>query len=416
MKVLHLSTLDHLGGAFIAARRLHGALREREDIDSEFCVAQKHGDTPDTVALHNAFSYSLRRNLERLPLKLTSANGIAYQSLAWLPNQKLTRHVRSVKPDIVHLQWTQNGFVPLGALTKFDAPLVWTFHDMWGFTGMYHHEYGEPPRCAGTYDRKPEGMRGFDVDAWVWKRKQQSYHALDVCGIVPSQWMAEKARSSSLWKDRRLEVIPNGIDTDVYKPADRAFARKLFNLPPNANVVLFGAMFADEDKNKGFGPMMKVLEILKAQGGHENLHLAVFGIGECPEDVTLPFPASFFGVLRDEASMAALYSAADVMVVPSLQESFGLTACEALSCGTPVACFNTSGLRDIVDHEENGYRAKPFDPADLASGIAEMLESRTTRLALGREGREKVEREFDLDVVAARHHDLYRELAEAKKK
>ncbi len=413
MNVLHFSTRDHYGGAFIAARRLHRALRQLESVDSEFCVSWKSNGSTDITGLDSHLSSKIRRRLDRLPLVLSNRDKYTYHSLNWLPHPKAVRHVRKTDPDVVHLHWIQNGFIPMTALPQFHKPLVWTFHDMWPFAGMRHHEFEDPPRCLGAYDstNKPSSMQGLDLDAWTWKRKRRIIESLDVTGIVPSQWMAEKARASSLWQEKRIEVIPNGIDSSIYQTRDRNKARDLFGLPQDRKVLLFGAMFADSDGNKGMKELIEALELLKAEG-HDDLTLAIFGIDGCPEGMQMPFPAIYTGIVREEERMAALYNPADVVAVPSLQESFGLTACEAQACGTPVACFDTSGLRDIVEHEKTGYRAAAFKPEDLARGISWMLGSTQTRERLAAAAREKMQREFDLGVVAKRHADLYRELME----
>ena len=68
----------------------------------------------------------------------------------------------------------------------------------------------------------------------------------------------------------------------------------------------------------------------------------------------LGFPVHYLGKIDDENKLALLYSSADVMIVPSTEEVFGQTASESLACGTPVICFDTTGLKDLVDHQVNG--------------------------------------------------------------
>jgi glycosyltransferase involved in cell wall biosynthesis len=100
------------------------------------------------------------------------------------------------------------------------------------------------------------------------------------------------------------------------------------------------------------------------------------------------------------------------MCVPSLQESYGQTASEALACGTPVVGFAATGLLDIVDHRQNGYLARPFDCGDFAAGIEWVLHETAADGRLSRSAREKAEQEFDVDRVAQLHAALYRELLE----
>ena len=117
----------------------------------------------------------------------------------------------------------------------------------------------------------------------------------------------------------------------------------------------------------------------------------IFGASEPDNPPELGLPATYLGRLSDDAKLAQVSSAADAMVVPSVQEAFGKTAMEALACGTPVVSFDTSGLRDIVEHQKCGYRAKCYSAEDLANGIAWVLQDPARWRKLSRPAREKVE-------------------------
>ena len=106
-------------------------------------------------------------------------------------------------------------------------------------------------------------------------------------------------------------------------------------------------------------------------------------------------------------SLRALYSAADVMVVPSRQEAFGQTASEAHSCGTPVVAFKTGGLPDIVVDRVTGALAKPFEPASLASAIGWVLEDTKRLSALGKAARERAKRLWNHARVAGMYEQAY---------
>lgn len=413
MKVLHVSSRDHLGGAFIAARRLHQAFLDHSEVDSTMIVSQALTAAPRVEKINSQFISSLRRYVDNVPLKLVQKQNNASPSVGWLPNPKLHKMIRHRAPDIIHLHWALDGFFPVGLLPKINCPVVWTFHDMWPMCGISHHEV--PPnqrhREGYTKDNRPEGIGWFDLDAWNFRQKEKAYAKSNITGVVPSHWLLEQAKASLLWRDRTVRRIPNGIDTKLYKPHDRAAVRNLLDLPIDKTVILFGAMYAWGDPNKGLRELCQALDDLCRQG-EKNLHLAIFGLGGPVQGLDLPFPTSYFGELRDQVSMAALYASADLTVMPSHQESFGLVALESISCGTPVVCFDTSGLRDIIDHERNGILAKPFDPLSLADGIKSLVHDPARRQELGREGREKAIREFDLKRITDQHLQLYRTVLE----
>ena len=115
----------------------------------------------------------------------------------------------------------------------------------------------------------------------------------------------------------------------------------------------------------------------------------------------------YTGHLHDNLSLRALYSAADVMVVPSRQEAFCQTASDAHACGTPVVAFNTGGLPDIVADRVTGALAEPFEPASLAAAIRWVLEDPQRRRALGAAARERAERLWAPARVAGLYAEVY---------
>jgi glycosyltransferase involved in cell wall biosynthesis len=147
---------------------------------------------------------------------------------------------------------------------------------------------------------------------------------------------------------------------------------------------------------------------LLVANGQSDFVPVVFGASET--DASLPLPVHFLGRLHDNLTLALAYSAADVFVCPSRQESFSNTVLESLACGTPVVGFAVGGIPDMVEHEVNGYLARPHEPEDLAKGISLLLDNRETRQRMGEAGRAKVEREFAMPVIAKRHIALYEDI------
>jgi glycosyltransferase involved in cell wall biosynthesis len=310
------------------------------------------------------------------------------------------------------LHWINGGFVSPSAFARFGKPLLWTIHDSWAFTGgchvpgdcvRYEENCGACPRLGSR--------RSFDLSRIIWRRKHKAWRDLAINLIAPSNWMADCIRRSSLLGERQVHVIPNAIDTRIYQPFDRATARRRLGLPLDHRIILFGAINATADGNKGYDLLQSSLA-LYTQKHRPGTCLAIFGSKRDPRGGEKLFvagapsgglPVYQLGGFQDDLALALVYSAADVMCVPSRQESFGQTAAEAMACGTPVVAFGATGLLDIVDHKKNGYLARPYDPEDFAAGIDFVL--RAPRL--GPAARKKVERAFALEQVARRHIELY---------
>ena len=195
-----------------------------------------------------------------------------------------------------------------------------------------------------------------------------------------------------------------------WHPVDQGFASKLLGLPQNCKLLLFGAMGGLTDPNKGFHHLEQALVKLSVDYQISDLQLVLFGQRALKDPPPLPFPTHFIGHLHDDFSLKALYSAADLMVVPSLLESFGQTASEAHACGTPVVAFNTSGLRDVVDHGVSGFLAEPYDPASLAHMIHMVFKDSSIRHSMGLAARLRAEQLWTPCKVAEAYSKIYQRL------
>lgn len=414
MKVLHLSTFDIVGGAARASYRLHQGL-QRIGVTSQMLVQKKLSDERTVISLEpksgikRAIAKS-RPLFDGLPLQLYQRDGNKVFSPQWFPDD-IAPKIAQIAPDIVNLHWVCNGFVQIESLSKLNKPIVWTLHDMWAFTGGCHYSE-DCDRYTNSCGVCPQlrSNKTQDLSHRVWQRKARAWSNLNLTVVASTKWMAECARSSSLFKNVRVEVIPLCLDTKSYKPINRQLARQLLNLPQDKQLVLFGAISATSDYRKGFHLLQAALQKLGKSEWKQKLELVIFGSSQPENPVDFGFKSQYLGRLQDDISLAIVYSAADVMIVPSLQEAFGQTASEALACGTPVVAFNSTGLKDIVEHQHNGYLVQPFDIDDLADGIAWVLQDSERYQKLSHSAREKAERKFALELQAHQYQSLYTEI------
>lgn len=414
MKVVHLSTYDEVGGAARAASRLHRGLLDL-GADSWMAVRRKDGDCSRVLSCEdngklNKATALIRRSVDALPLALLANKQDTPWNIAWLPN-RVVRKINEMSPDIVHAHWVCQGFLSLHDLSRIRPPLVWSLHDSWPFTGGCHVVGG----CSSfrmSCGRCPQlgGAHRHDLSLLGWHRKRRLYERKRMTFVAPSSWMAEQAKSSSLLADARIEIIPNGLDTSTFRPLGKQLARELLHLPDNKKILMFGAMNFSSDANKGFGILHQALSVLRQSAIKDEIELAIFGAAKPEQGPDLGFPTHYLGRFHDDISLAAAYSAADVICVPSIQESFGQVATEAMSCGTPVVAFATSGLLDVVEHDVTGYLAAPYDEVELAKGVELLLSdpSRLNRFSLAARAR-AIER-FEISAVTSRYVRLYESL------
>jgi glycosyltransferase involved in cell wall biosynthesis len=169
----------------------------------------------------------------------------------WLPDI-ITSRIAALNPDVVNLHWIGDGFVAAEALSEFNKPIVWTLHDMSAFTGgcYYSQECDGYTKSCGNCLILGHN-KSWNLSRWVWQRKAKAWQNLKLTIVTFSKWLAKSAKSSSLFKNSDIRVIPNGLDTATYKPCDRQTARNILNLPQDRQLILFGALNSST-KRKGF--------------------------------------------------------------------------------------------------------------------------------------------------------------------
>lgn len=415
MNVLMLNEADGGGGAAKAAFRLNHGMREL-GIDARLLVKTKKTDDPGVVSTATPTGkmlQGLRVHLDMLPVRCYPNQPLLNFSPAWLPDG-LTGQVAAINPDLVHLHWLTAGFIRLETLKKLgdlNKPLLWTLHDSWVFTGgchvpfactRYQQKCGACPVLGSSADR--------DLSRRIWERKKKAWDGLNLTVITPSRWLADCAKSSSLFQDVRVEVIPNGLDLKTFRPIDKRLAREALSLPQDKNLVLFGGAGINLQANKGFNLLISALQPLAATLWGKQAELVVFGLSGPDGERLSGFKENYLGWLHDESSLVAAYSAADLFVIPSIMENFPNTALEAMACGTPCVAFNQGGMAQLVDHMRSGYLARPYEVNDLMRGIRLLLEDDELRSEMARNARQKVEENFAMDTVCKTYIALYREL------
>jgi glycosyltransferase involved in cell wall biosynthesis len=399
VKILHLVAGRLDGGAARGAYWLHQTIltNARDDLGDDTVVSLNR-------SLSSRLKFGLAHEASRLPIKVYRRR----QSVAFntgLAGVDITRHPAYDSADLVHLHWI-NSLVRIRSLRKVNKPLVWTLRDMWPFTGGCHHSL-DCDRFAEGCGRCPQlgSVRERDLSRFVLRHKQASVPKnITVIGI--SRWISEHAGRSTLFRNCRVSTISNNVDTELFAPFEKTLARQALGLDDGRKLVLIGAQDI-ASIYKGFDLFLEALAALR----EENICIATFGKPGEVVPRSLGFPVTNLGLLSDLLSLRLAYSAADVFVAPSRAEAFGKTLAEAMSCGTPVVCFDATGPRDIVEHKRDGYKAVPFEPSDLARGIRWVLgQTPEAYTQLCRHARERAQRCFDSRVVAQQYAIVYRDL------
>ena len=409
MKVIHLSHSDINGGAARAAYRIHQALL-REDISSRMWVNKAISDDWTVKGpfgnLEKILVELRPRLINNTLLKMFNTNGLIH-SVSLFPSSWVKR-INNSNADLVNLHWIQDEMLSIADISKIKKPIVWTLHDEWGFCGTEHYTSNNRWREGYSSNNRPNYETGFDLNRWNWKRKIK-YWKNPIQIVTPSKWLAQCVNGSKLMQNWPVSVIPNPINVDSWKPVDKKISREQLNLPSKKTLILFGAIGGIKSPYKGFDLLLLALKNLNDNPKAKDLELVVFGQSRPKLTPSCSFPIHFMGHMHDDISLRLLYSAADVMVVPSRSEAFGQTALEAQICGIPVVAFNIGGLPDIVDHKKTGYLAKAFNTEDLANGIMWVLKQRKINL-LSNKIREQAVFKFSGKKIASSYLNIYKKV------
>lgn len=408
MRILHISHTDMLGGAGRAAYRLHTALRQH-NIDSWMLVQHKISDDSNVIAAATSSEKlwaRLQPKVDKVPSRIFANSKIIWSN-NWLPNFGVVDVVHRLQPDIVHLHWI-GGYVALSEIVRLKTPLFWSLHDMWAATGGCHYDAGCERYTVGCGQCPllPRINTTKDLSYYNLLQKGKVFNGIKnrLTVIALSAWMAQVATASVAMRNCNVVCLPNCIDTNIYKPIKQSIARNILNLPAEKPILLFGAMNSTSDLRKGFEKLSSVLKIVAQK--FPDVLLMVFGASESKETLDVALPIRYLGQFNDDVSLALLYSASDIFLAPSLQDNLPNTVMESLACGCPTVAFNIGGMPDLIEHRSNGYLAAPFDVADFAQGIADIL-SRKEQYQTNARGESR--NTFAAERVAPRYIQLYQE-------
>ena len=410
MKVLHIVAGDLNGGAARGAYWLHSGLKEL-GVESKIFTNSKItlGDdsviTTMTTKKDKLFGI-IRRQLDNIFTVYYKKRKRIIFSTGFF-GVDFTKTKEYQEADIIHLHWI-NGLVNIKHLSKINKPIVWTIRDMWPLTGGCHYSMECEKYKTGCGNCEQLNSNGsYDLSKYIINRKKK-YIPKNIKLVGISHWLSDKAKESDLFRDFDIRTISNNIDTNEFFVVDKKVAKEILGIITDKKIILCGSISL-KDFYKGFSKYVDALKQLDSN----KYFLCFFGNLDKSVPDELGFEYKSFGYLNDNISLRLAYSCADIFVSPSLMDGFGKTIAEAMACGTPVICFDATGPKDIVTHKVDGYKAKPFESKDLARGI-ECVLNNDNYDELCVKAREKVMREFDVEIVSRKYIKLYNDILAKK--
>lgn len=410
-----VNTSERTGGAAIAAGRLTEALKSH-GIKAKMLVRDKQTDRISTVALGGGWKQVRKFVWERVVIWIKShfrRERLFSVDIANTGND-ITRLPEFKEADLIHLHWINQGMLSLKVIRKILAsgkPVVWTMHDMWPCTGICHHArtctafHSECGACPMIYSQKRK-----DLSTRIFRQKQRLYASGGIHFVTCSHWLEGMAKQSALLVNQPVSVIPNPISTTLFHPIKQTEARQKLALPTEGKLILFGSVKLT-DKRKGIDYMVEACRLLAKQHPalKEQLALVAVGMHAAELQPLVPFKVHNMGYVKEEHQLAEIYNAADLYVIPSLDENLPNTIMEAMACGTPCVGFPTGGIPEMIDHLKNGYLTKEHSAEQLAEGIYTLLTTPAYE-SLSHEAVAKVNACYSERSVANQYGQLYAKL------
>lgn len=370
MKVLHINTDDLGGGAAIAAFRLHTAMNNA-GIESSMLVLNKRSKD---IGIHeiyknHSFLKSFVIEIRNWIMEKVFRNFFKPYAFFSFPffGFNISRYDVVQKADIIYLHWINNSMLNIRGIKqilKLNKPVVWFMHDMFPLTGGCHYSFD----CLGyTKDCKQCPLifkhKGFNISKIILGRKIKKLSKYSNLHIsAPSNWLAKCAEQSTLFKKNNISVCHNVIDTSLYKPYEKALAKKILGLDNNKKTILFCAVNIS-DPYKGVNYLIEALKQLNSDEFQGLL------MGNHSQNIETQIQLHYVGYLTDDYSKILAYNAADVFITSSVAENFPNVVVEAMACGVPCVGFDVGGIPDLIQHNKTGYLAKLKSSEDLANGI-----------------------------------------------
>ena len=396
MNVLHISSSDS-GGAGIAAHRLHHALME-SGVDSKMlCLNRHHKD--------NVYTYNvplIDRLISHLPIpyrqnkyrSLIQDTNSSYESTTF-PEAiyDISNHPLIQEADIINLHWVGGMLNYPKFFRSVKKPIVWTLHDMNPFLGFAHYE-GDRERNS-QFAKSENKVRSLKLKAYS---QHDNITVVNLC-----RWMYDYSSNSEAFKNRHHAIIPNSIDTSIFKNYDQISLRTILDLPLNKPVIMFCCQSLINSR-KGFDLLLDAFPGISS----ECFFLVIGNNSGIPDLKKCNIKS--LGTVSDEKYMALLYAASDVHVLPSREDNLPNTMLESLCCGTPVISFSNGGMRDIIKYGFNGILVKDQTGKALAEAINNFI---ATKAKFDRNEIIKIAHaQFAPQVQANRYMELYNSIVQ----
>jgi len=436
--ILQVSIADCLGGAEKVAWNLFGRYQD-SNWESWLAVRDKRTQHPRVIRIPND---DCRSPLARWWIKVAACLPPRDRGRAWALARKVVHRLGDRRrlaefvlghedfehpgawkvlqltpqvPSILHCHNLHGEYFDLRALPWLSrhVPVVLTLHDSWLLAGHCGHPL-ECERwttgCGSCPDLNIPPALVRDGTAYNWRVKKEIFERCRLYVAGPSEWIIKKVSRSMLASGVvEARVVRNGIDLSIFRPGDRATARRAVNLPLDKDIILFAAHGISGNFYKDYRTIRSA--VMKTAERMVDGTILFIGLGEqAPAQRWGRAEARFVPYQRDDRTVASYYRAADVYIHASLAETYPNSILESLACGTPVVATAVGGIPEQIEDGATGFLVGAGDADGMASRIVQILHDERRRTGMGRQAAETAAQRFGVNSQADSYLSWYREI------
>lgn len=401
MKNLQIGDNDLIGNKF-NGHDLHFYLKDK-GWNSFHLTANKQSDDENTFIIPTIADLKLKYELYQEHESYYAIHGMLYPFVYDIIYNKLF-----LETDIVHYHLIHNYFFNIHLLpimTKL-KPSVWTLHDPWALSGHCIHSFDCEKWKTGCGDctyLDTHFAMSPDNTAFNFELKRQAIQNSDISVIVASKWMKQKVEQSPIFKNKPIYHVPFGINQNLYKPEDKETSKKEFGIKQDSLVLMFRSVL---DPFKGLDIIKNSLKTIETD---KDITLITVGEKGLLDEFKEKFKILEYGWINDDKKLVKLYQASDLFLMPSKQETFGLMAIEAMSCGKMVLSIEGTSLPDVINATECGIAASR-NADEYAKELQRLIDNPSEIEQRGLKSLEYARQNYNHEVYVERIINVYKEV------
>lgn len=403
MNILQINYTDTPGRRF-NGYDLHLELNNF-NINSKYLVAKKEGNDNSTFSVISEYSERIRWQI------IEAEKRLSFQASIDPYFEKIVNSDYFLEADFLHFHIWYFYFLSINNfnnLTKLKRS-IWTIHDIWPFTGHCVAK-GECDKWRYGCIECPNKSEFFPMDIdranYMWKIKKDIFSKTDVDIVVSSDYMLNLLKESPIFEgQKKIHKIPFGLDLTVFKPKDKLTSRKKLLINSDDFVISFRAI------NTPYKGIIQTKEMLRMLSPNKNITLLLCQDKGLFDEFNDKYNIIEVGWIDDDELMTDFYGASDVFLMPSIEETFGLMAIEALACGRPIIVFEGTALSSVTFAPKCGISVKKYDSLGLKNEIEKLMSNQEECYERGVIGRKLAEQYYDIKDYYRRHIDLYKSLS-----